>query len=99
MARESSGILETDGRGVRESRVGIVVSDKCAKTIKVRCDFMSTVRKYGKYIRRSTMLHAHDENGDAKVGDVVEVTACRRMSKMKAWRLTKVVRKGAGSVV
>lgn len=79
-------------RGKRECRVGTVVSDKGAKTIKVRYDFTVKHRKYGKYHKRSTTLHTHDENDEAKIGDVVEVVACRRMSKMKFWRLKQVIR-------
>ncbi len=79
-------------RGKRECRVGTVVSDKGAKTIKVRYDFTVKHRMYGKYHKRSTTLHTHDENNEAKVGDVVEVMSCRRISKMKCWRLRQIVR-------
>lgn len=82
-------------RGHRATRVGTVVSDKRDKTIRVRFDFSVRHAKYGKYLRRSTTLHAHDEKNEAKEGDYVEVTACRRLSKTKAWRLTKVIRKGS----
>jgi len=47
--------------------------------------------KYGKYYRRSTKLRVHDEKNDAKLGDIVEVMACRRVSKTKCWRLIRVV--------
>ncbi len=79
-------------RGKREIRTGAVVSDKCDKTVKVRCEYIVRHPKYGKYYRRSTTLHTHDERNDAKVGDVVEVMACRPMSKMKRWRLVRIVR-------
>jgi small subunit ribosomal protein S17 len=79
-------------RGRRECYVGTVVSDKGAKTIRVRHEFIVKHPKYGKYYRRSTTFHAHDEKNEAKVGDLVEVTACRRMSKTKCWRLSKIVR-------
>lgn len=83
---------ETAARGTRDKRVGTVVSDSRDKTIKVRYDFQVRHAKYGKYLRRRTMLHAHDEKNEARVGDVVEVTACRRLSKSKCWRLTRVIR-------
>jgi small subunit ribosomal protein S17 len=70
-----------------------VIADKSAKTIRVQCDFTVRVPKYGKYVRRSTVLHAHDENREAHEGDVVELAACRRLSKLKCWRLTRVLRK------
>ena len=79
-------------RGQRDRRLGIVVSEKGDKTIRVRHDFMVKHAKYGKYYRRSTTLHAHDENNEARLGDAVEVEACRRISKLKCWRLTRVVR-------
>jgi small subunit ribosomal protein S17 len=80
-------------RGKRETRIGKVVSDKRQKTIGVIYEYSVKHAKYGKYFRRSTMLQAHDENGEAAAGDVVEVTACRPLSKTKNWRLTKVIRK------
>lgn len=81
-----------ENRNKRDRRMGTVISDKGEKTIRVRFD--DTVRhpKYGKYIKRSTTLHTHDEKNEAKVGDVVEVVACRRMSKTKCWRLSRIVR-------
>jgi len=78
-------------RSQRDVRLGTVVSDKGDKTIRVRFDFQVRHEKYGKYFRRSTILVAHDESNQAKTGDVVEVVACRRMSKTKCWRLLRVV--------
>jgi small subunit ribosomal protein S17 len=80
-------------RNMRDRRVGVVLSDKVHKTIKVRHEFVYQHPKYGKLLRRKTVLHAHDENNEAKVGDVVEVAACRRISKTKSWRLTRIVRR------
>lgn len=80
-------------RGKRTTRVGAVMSDRADKTINVRFDYMVKHWKYGKYIRRSTTLHVHDEKNEASVGDVVEVAACRRLSKLKCWRLLRVVSK------
>ena len=77
-------------RGHRDQRAGTVVSRSGDKTIKVRFDFSVKHPKYGKYIRRFTILHAHDEKNEAEKGDVVEVTECRRFSKTKSWRLTRV---------
>lgn len=78
-------------RNVRARRTGTVVSDKCDKTIKVKYEYITKHPMYGKYIRRSTTLHAHDEKNEAHTGDVVEVMACRRLSKMKCWRLARIV--------
>jgi small subunit ribosomal protein S17 len=79
-------------RNRRESRVGTVVSDKGDKTITVRFDYIVKHPKYGKYYKRSTKLRTHDEGNKAKNGDIVEVMSCRKISKSKCWRLTKVVR-------
>ncbi len=82
-------------RGKRDSRVGTVASSGSDKTIKVRFDYMVRHPKYGKYYKRSTTLHAHDEKNEAQVEDVVEVVACRRISKTKCWRLTRIIRRPA----
>ncbi len=79
-------------RGIRERRVGKVLSNKGDKTIRVRFEYTVKHPKYGKYYRRSTTLHTHDESNVAKVGDSVEVVGCRPMSKLKCWRLLRVVR-------
>ncbi len=84
----------TRRRGQRDRRVGVVVSDKGDKTIKVRYDYLVKHPKYGKYYKRRTTLHTHDERNEAKVGDLVEVAACRRISKTKCWRLVRIVRAG-----
>ncbi len=78
-------------RRTRARRTGTVVSDKCDKTIKVKYEYIAKHRMYGKYLRRSTTLHAHDEKNEACTGDVVEVTGCRRLSKTKFWRLVRIV--------
>lgn len=76
----------------RETREGTVISEKGDKTISVRFDFTVKHPKYGKYYKRSTTMRTHDEKNEAKLGDVVQVMSCRRISKTKCWRLTKVVR-------
>ena len=80
-------------RTVRETRTGFVVSDKGDKTIRVRFEFMVRHPKYGKYYTRSTSLHSHDEKNEARVGDLVEVMACRPISKTKVWRLNRILRR------
>jgi small subunit ribosomal protein S17 len=83
-------------RGEAVTRVGTVVSTKCAKTISVRFDFSVKHPKYGKYVRRSTTLHADDPEGRGAMGDVVELASCRPISKLKCWRLVRVVRSALG---
>jgi len=69
---------------------GVVESNAMQKTIVVRVERQVAHPKYRKLIKRSMKLHAHDENSDAKVGDVVTVVECRPYSKTKTWRLEKV---------
>jgi small subunit ribosomal protein S17 len=78
-------------RGRRQERQGTVVSAATDKTIVVRVDTVKVHPRYKKVIRRSTRLHAHDEQNEAKVGDVVEIVETRPISKLKRWRLQRVV--------
>lgn len=75
------------------TKVGVVESDARAKTRKVVVSSMDKHPKYGKYIRKRTVLHVHDEANESKLGDVVEVAQCRPISKTKSWRLLRVVEK------
>lgn len=79
-------------RGMRRVVTGKVVSDKMDKTITVRQERLVKHPLYGKYIRRATTYKAHDENNTARMGDVVEITSSRPVSKTKSWRLVRVVR-------
>jgi small subunit ribosomal protein S17 len=81
------------GPGRAKVRQGIVVSDKADKTIVVRVDVTRRHRRYGKIMRTSSKIHAHDERNDAGTGDTVRVVECRPMSRTKRWRLTDVLEK------
>jgi small subunit ribosomal protein S17 len=70
---------------------GKVVSAKMNKTISVRIDRVIPHPLYGKYIRRSTKLLAHDETNQSKEGDAVIVSACRPISGKKVWKLEKII--------
>lgn len=74
------------------SFVGTVVSASTKKTIVVKVDTMKMHTKYHKQYRVSRKYHVHDENGTAKVGDVVEIIACRPLSALKHWRLARIVK-------
>jgi len=80
-------------RGIRKTRQGIVVSDKMDKTIVVQVNTLKSHPLYGRTMKRSTRFQAHDENGEAGIGDTVEIMECRPISKNKNWRLLKVVEK------
>jgi small subunit ribosomal protein S17 len=70
---------------------GKVVSNKMQKTITVAVERLVKHPTYGKYVRRTTKLLAHDEAGESREGDVVEIVECRPLSRRKAWRLARVV--------
>jgi small subunit ribosomal protein S17 len=78
-------------RGRTQERQGTVVSAAADKTIVVRVDTVKVHPRYKKVIRRSRKLHAHDEQNEAKVGDVVLIVETRPLSRMKRWRLQRVV--------
>jgi small subunit ribosomal protein S17 len=78
-------------RGTRTARQGKVVSDKMDKTVVVAVENRVRHPLYGRTIRRTAKFKAHDENNDAHVGDTVEITDCRPLSKEKRWRVTRIV--------
>jgi len=80
-------------RNLRKSRVGIVTSDKMDKTITVSVVEHVKHPLYGKIMKRTYKLKAHDENNEAKIGDKVQVMETRPISKDKRWRLVEVVEK------
>ena len=82
-------------RNERKTKVGKVVSDKMEKSIVVLIERQVQHPLYGKLIRRSTKLHAHDENNTAKAGDVVTIKESRPISKTKSWTLVEVVEAAA----
>lgn len=88
---------QPDTRGQRPTQFGVVETDGRDKTIKVRIDRMVMHPKYGKYQRRRGTLHVHDEKNVARVGDQVEIAACRPLSKTKSWRLVRVVREAGAA--
>lgn len=86
----SEQTVASEGK-VERSLSGVVTSDKMDKTIVVKIERKVKHPLYGKYIRRSTKYHVHDENNEAKVGDSVVFKESRPFSKSKHWKLLKVV--------
>jgi len=74
--------------------VGVVTSDKMAKTRRVEIPRLVRHPKYGKFIRRRTVCIVHDEENQSKEGDTVEIRECRPMSKRKRWELVRIVTEG-----
>jgi small subunit ribosomal protein S17 len=83
----------TQERGQRRVEVGVVTSDKMQKTRRVEIPRLVKHAQYGKYIRRRTICYVHDEKNESRVGDTVEIMETRPLSKMKNWRLVRIVTK------
>ncbi len=81
--------------GAERTVTGTVVSNKMQKTITVAVERLVKHGRYGKYVRRTTKLMAHDEQGECREGDLVDIAQCRRLSARKAWKLVRVVKRAA----
>jgi small subunit ribosomal protein S17 len=80
-------------KAILHTEMGRVVSDKMNKTVTVLVERRVKHPLYGKVVTRSQKYHAHDENNEYKVGDLVEIQACRKLAKTKAWRVTRLLEK------
>lgn len=78
----------------RKVAIGIVTSDKMNKTRRVEIPRLVPHPKYGKYMRRRTICYVHDENNESHVGDWVEIIESRPLSRLKRWKLVRIVRRG-----
>lgn len=85
--------METKERNKRKTFVGVVVSRSGDKTVKVEFAFKVRHPKYKKEIRRKTVIHVHDEKNECAVGDKVEVMETRPLSRLKRFRLEKIIQK------
>ena len=83
----------TETRNLRKVRVGKVVSNKMDKTIVVAVEDNVRHAKYGKIIKRTAKIHAHDANNECSIGDRVEIMETRPLSKTKRWRLVQIIEK------
>ena len=80
-------------RKIRKTKTGVVSSDKMDKTITVAVERKVKHPLYGKFVKKTTKLHAHDEKNEAKPGDVVRIMETRPLSKTKRWRLVDIIEK------
>ena len=80
-------------RNLRKTRVGVVSSNKMDKTITVNVERKIKHPLYGKFLKKTTKFHAHDEKNECSIGDTVKIMESRPMSKTKRWRLVEVVEK------
>lgn len=92
---EANNTAETNElvRNLRKTRVGVVSSNKMDKTIVVKIERKIKHPLYGKFLKKSTSFHAHDEKNECSIGDTVRIMETRPMSKTKRWRLVEVVEK------
>ena len=84
---------DTLDRNLRKVRVGVVSSNKMDKTITVKVERKVKHPIYGKFVKKTTSFHAHDEKNECSIGDIVKIMEARPMSKTKRWRLVEVVEK------
>lgn len=97
MADNAAAASPDTDRNDRRTVIGVVTSDKMQKSCRVEIPRQIQHPRYGKIIRRRTVLIAHDETNTAKTGDTVEIMETRPISKTKNWRLVRVVKRSAGS--
>ena len=99
MAATETQQQQEESRSELRTIEGVVASDKGNKTIKVVVNYQTKHPKYGKYLKRRTVLHAHDEQNEAREGDTVEIAECRPLSKTKHHRLLRIVTKAPEKAV
>jgi small subunit ribosomal protein S17 len=95
MSQPTPAKTETPARSRRKTEIGVVTSDKMDKTRRVELEWLVPHPKYGKFLKRRTICHAHDEANATHLGDIVEIMETRPLSKLKRWRIVRVVRAGA----
>ena len=82
-----------EARNLRKTRTGVVSSNKMDKTVTVAVERKVKHPIYGKFVKKTTRFHAHDEKNECSIGDVVKIMGTRPLSKTKRWRLVEVVEK------
>ena len=93
MAENTTTATTAQDRNLRKTRIGIVISNKMTKTITVAVERKVKHPIYGKFVKKTTRFHAHDEKNEASIGDIVRIMETRPLSKTKRWRLVEVVEK------
>ena len=85
--------VTTIARNLRKTKLGVVTSNKMDKTITVNVERKVKHPLYGKFVKKSTKFHAHDDKNECRIGDTVRIMESRPLSKTKRWRLVEVVEK------
>jgi small subunit ribosomal protein S17 len=94
-AEDTKVEARAEAKGSARTLKGRVVSNKMNKTIAVEIERLVKHPRYGKYVRRTTKLLAHDENNESRAGDVVAIAPCRPLSRRKSWKLVSVMEKAS----
>ena len=92
---DATTVVAPDLRSARKTRDGVVVSDKMDKTRVVLVSWQTTHARYHKVLRRTTRFHAHDEKNESHTGDRVEIMETRPLSKLKRWRIVRILEKAS----
>lgn len=90
---EATQTTTTVERNLRKTRTGVVTSNKMDKTITVKVERKIKHPLYGKFLKKSTSFHAHDEKNECSIGDLVKIMETRPLSKTKRWRMVEVLQK------
>ena len=85
--------INTVERGLRKTRIGVVVSDKMDKTVVIQIKTRVRHPLYGKFMNKTSKLKVHDENNECGIGDTIRVMETRPLSKDKRWRLVEIIEK------
>lgn len=93
MEATTNTTTDTVVRNLRKTRIGVVSSNKMDKTITVTVERKIKHPLYGKFLKKTTKFHAHDEKNECSIGDTVKIMESRPLSKTKRWRLVEVVEK------
>ncbi len=93
MAEETTIETAIETRNLRKIKTGVVTSNKMTKTITVAVERKVKHPIYGKFVKKTTRFHAHDEKNECSIGDIVRIMETRPLSKTKRWRLVEVIEK------
>ena len=89
----AQSLKKMEERNLRKTRIGVVTSNKMAKTVTVEVERKVKHPIYGKFVKKTTKFHAHDEQNTCSIGDTVRIMETRPLSKTKRWRLVEIVEK------
>lgn len=87
-------VAEQPQKSRKQIKIGRVVSDKMEKTVVIAVDYLKPHPLYRKIIRKTSKFHAHDENNECRIGDIVKIEESRPLSRTKRWRVVEIMQRG-----